>query len=79
MKDGHRTLDPKQSNYTGVVTWDSIYIALTYTSLNEFGVKAVDVKNSYLQGSSLEKHYDICNDDFGIESGGKVALIRRSL
>ena len=27
----------------------------------------------------MEKHYILCNDDFGIENRGKVALIRRTL
>ena len=79
VKDGHQTLDPKQFNYAGVVTQDSIRIALTYASLNDLEVTAADVQNTYLQALSLEKHYVICNDDFGIENRSKVALIRRAL
>ena len=40
---------------------------------------AADVRNAYLQAPSLEKHYIVCNDDFGIENREKVALIRRAL
>ena len=40
---------------------------------------AVDVRNAYLQAPSSKKHYIVCNDDFGIENRGKVALIRRAL
>ena len=43
VKDGHRTPDPKQSNYAGVVARDSIRIALTYAALNELEVTAADV------------------------------------
>ena len=79
VKDGHRTPDPKRSNYAGVVARDSIRIALTYAALNELEVTAADVRNAYLQAPSSEKHYIVCNDDFGIENRGKVALIRRAL
>ena len=43
VKDGHRTPDPKISNYTGVVTRDSIHIVLTYASLNDLEVITADV------------------------------------
>ena len=79
VKDKHRTLDPKESNYTGVVARDSIWIALHYVSLNELEVKVVDVRNAYLQASSSEKNYIVCNDDFGIENRGTVVLIRHAL
>ena len=48
-------------------------------SLNELEVTAVNVQNTYLQVSSLEKHYAVCNDDFVIRNRGKVALIRGAL
>jgi len=35
VKDGHRTPDPKVSNYAGVVSRDSVRIALTYDALND--------------------------------------------
>ena len=35
VKDGHRSPDPKESNYTGVISRDSVIIALNYdASLN---------------------------------------------
>ena len=43
MKTGHRTPDPKRSNYAGVVAQDSIRIALTYAALNELEVTAADI------------------------------------
>ena len=27
----------------------------------------------------MEKHYVVCNDDFGIENRGKIALIQKAL
>ena len=79
VTDEHQTPDLKQSNYAGVVTWDSIRIALTSVSLNELEVTAADIHIAYLQAPSLENHYVVCNGDFGIENRGKVALIRRAL
>ena len=62
VKDGHRTLDPKQSNYAGVVAQDSIWIALTYVALNELKVTVADVQNAYLQALLSKKHYIVCNE-----------------
>ena len=40
---------------------------------------AGDIQNAYLQEPSFEKHYVICNLEFGLDNIGKVALIRRAL
>ena len=48
VKDGHRIPDSKGSNYAGLVSRDSICIALTYVSINELEVMALDVGNAYL-------------------------------
>ena len=79
VKDGHRTRDPDQSTYAGVVSRESVRIALTYAALNDIDVTACDIKNAYLQAPSSEKHYVICGVEFGLENVGKVALIRRAL
>ena len=42
-------------------------------------VTAADVRNTYLQPPTLEKHYIICGPDFGLENVGKKALITRAL
>ena len=60
VKDGHRTPDPKESNYAGVVSRDSVRIALSYAALNDVDVTAADIQNYYLQATSSEKHYVIC-------------------
>jgi hypothetical protein len=79
VKDGHRTADPITSNYAGVVSRDSVRIALTYAALNELDVFAADVQNAYLQAPSSEKHYIICGKEFGEANEGRTALIRRAL
>ena len=41
--DGHKTLDPIGSTYAGVVSRESVRIALTYAALNELDVFAADI------------------------------------
>ena len=79
VKDGHKTADPEQSTYAGVVSRESVRIALTYAALNDINVTACDIKNAYLQAPSSEQHYVICGSEFGIENIGRIALIRRAL
>ena len=79
VKDGHRTPQPVNSTYAGVVSRESVRIALTYAALNGIDVQAADIKNAYLQAPSSEKHYITCGPEFGLENIGKTALIRRAL
>ena len=67
------------STYAGVVSRDSVRIALTYVALNGLDVTAADIKNVYLQAPSSEKHYIVYGAEFGLENVGKTALIRRAL
>ena len=76
--DGHRSADPIGSTYAGVVSRDSVRIALTYASLNDIDVLAADIQNAYLQAPSSQKYYVVCGEEFGLENVGKVALIQRA-
>ena len=53
--DGHKTLDPVCSTYSGVFSREIISITLTYTALNGLEVCAADIQNSYLQAPSSKK------------------------
>ena len=77
--DGHKTPDPDGSTYAGVVSRESVRIALTYAALNGLDVCAADIRNAYLQAPSSQKDYIICGPEFGLENQGKVALIHRAL
>ena len=77
--DGHKTLDPIGSTYAGVVSRESVRIALTYAALNELDVFAADIRNAYLQALSSQKDYIICGPEFGVENMGRTALIHRAL
>ena len=73
--DGHKTVSPSHSMYVGVLSRESVRIALTYAALNGLGVTAADIRNAYLQAPSSEKHFIVCRDKFGLEHKGKQALI----
>ena len=79
VKDGHKTPQPELSTFAGVVSRESVRIALTYAALNNINVTACDIRNAYLQAPSSEKHYVVCGSEFGLEHVGKIALIRRAL
>ena len=44
--DGHKTEAPDISTYAGVVSKESIRIALTYAALNGLDVCAADIQNA---------------------------------
>ena len=78
--DGHRTPDiTEYSTFAGVVSRESVRIALTYAALNEVDVNAADIRNAYIQAPSSQKDFIICGPEFGLEHVGKKALIRRAL
>ena len=79
VKDGHRTPDAITPSYAGVVSRDSIRIALVYAKLMGLEICGGDIRNAYLQAPSSEKHYIICGPEFGLENVGRCALIRRAL
>ena len=79
VKDGHKTPEPENSTYAGVVSRESFRIALTYDALNNLDVCACDIQNAYLQSPSSEKHYIICGPEFGLENVGKHEKIIRAL
>jgi len=77
--DGHKTPDIDGSSYAGVVSRESVRIALTYAALNEVDLMAADIRNAYLQAPTSQKHFIVCGPEFGIENVGKRALVHRAL
>lgn len=79
VKDGHKTPYPQFSRDVGVVSHESIRMALMYAALN--GLRACNTKicNAYLQEPSSKKHFIICGPDFFLDHVGKVALVQCSL
>ena len=54
-KDVHKTPEPSWSTYAGVVSRESIRIALTNASLNNLPVFGSDIQNDYLQAPTTDK------------------------
>ena len=79
VKDGHLTPDLENSKYAGIVSRESMRIALTYATLHRIIVLAADIRNAYLQAPTSEKYYIICGQEFGLGNVGKQALIVRAL
>jgi hypothetical protein len=79
VKDGHKTPDLATSSFAGVVSRDSICIALTHAALLGLLVLGADICNAYIQAPSSEKHFIICGPEFGIENDGCIALIHCAL
>eukprot|EP00984_Skeletonema_dohrnii_P005553 scaffold1958_cov91-Skeletonema_dohrnii-CCMP3373.AAC.1 len=79
VKDGHKTPDILTSSYAGVVSKESIRIALTYAAQHNIPVVAADVRNAYLQAPTSERHYVVCGPEFGLENVGKKAIINWSV
>ena len=77
--DGHKCPDPEGYPYVGVVSRESVRIALIYAALDGLEVYAADIQNAYLQAPSSQKDYVICGPEFGLENVGKVALIQSAL
>ena len=68
--DGHKTPDPIGSTYAGMVSRESVHIALMYAALNDLDVFDADIQNAYLQAPSSQKDYIICGPEFGVENIG---------
>ena len=77
--DGHKTPSPAGSTCAGVVSRESVRIALTHAALNDLDVTAADIRNACLQAPLSEKHYIVCGPEFGLENVGKKALMQRAL
>ncbi len=67
------------SSFAGVVSHDSIQIALMHVALLGLPVLGADIRNAYLHAPSSEKHFIICGPEFGIKNEGCIALIHRAL
>ena len=75
----HKTPQPEWSTFAGVLSRESIRITLTYSALNNLPTFGAEIKNAYLKAPSSEKHYIICDPEFGLEHEGRIATIFRAL
>lgn len=79
VANGSKTPDLDTSGYAGVVSRETVRIALTYAALNGLDIMTADIQNAYLQAPTTECYYTNCGPEFGIENEGKRAKIVRAL
>ena len=79
VKDGHKTPNSPTPSFSGVVSGESIRIALTYAALLGLPVWGADIRNAYLQVPSSEKHFIMCGPEFVLKHVGHVALVCHAL
>ena len=79
VADGHKVADPQGSTYAGVVSRETVRIALTYAALNGLDILAANIQNAYLTVPTSESFYIVCGPEFGTENIGKKAIVKRAL
>ena len=79
VADGHKTPDPVESTYAGVVTRESVRISLTYATLMGINIWGADIQNAYISAPSTERFWIVCGPEFGSEVSGKRAIVKRAL
>ena len=75
---GCRTADPQGSTWAGVVSRETVRIALTYAALNNLKVMTSDIQNAYLTAPSSQKLWTTCGREFGADYK-KRAIVTRAL
>jgi hypothetical protein len=73
---GHTTETPASITYAGVVSRESVRIALTLAALNDLEVKTADIENAYLTAPVGERIWCRLGSEFGSDSGKKALIVR---
>ena len=79
VADGHLTSDPVDSTYAGIVSRETVRIALSYAVLLGLNIWAADIMNAFVQAPTTEKYYVECGPEFGYEKKGRKAIVKRAL
>ena len=75
---GCRTSDPAGSTWAGVVSRETVRLALVYAALNDLEVMSADIQNAYLTAPTSQKLWTTCGREFGADFK-KRAVITRAL
>ena len=73
---GCRTTDPEGSTWAGVVSRETVRLALTYAALNGLSVMSSDIQNAYLTAPTSQKLWTVCGREFGKDFGRKAVITR---
>ena len=79
VADGYLTHDPADSTFTGVVSRETVRIALTYAALHGLDIWAADIMNAFVQTPITEKYWVEYGPEFGSDHIGKIAVVTRAL
>ena len=79
VKDGPFNPVPDTLSHTGVVSCESIRIALMTADLQVLHLLESYTRKEYFQAPSSEKHFIICVLEFGLELQLKLAMVVREL
>ena len=66
--EGHTTEVTEMSNYSSVVSRESVHIAMVVTALNNLKIEAGEIQNAYLTASCLEKYTLSMDRNYGPSS-----------
>ena len=75
---GHQVPNPAVSTNSGVVSRESICIALTYAALMELDIMVADIGNAYLQAPTRGKHCTKLGPEFGPEYESWLTFVVRA-
>jgi hypothetical protein len=76
---GHLTAPPDEDIYSGVVSIDSVRLALFLAGLNDLQVCAADIGNAFLHAKTKEKIYTKAGPEFGPKLDGRFLLVEKGL
>ncbi len=76
MAGSHLTKAPATITYASVVSRETVRLALTFVSLNDFEVKVGDVLNTYITAPVKEKVWTILGPKFRLDSGKSAVIVR---
>ena len=63
VADGHLTIEPTETVYSGVVSLSSLRLAMFLAELNNLQLWGADVGNAYLQALTKEKLYIVAGPE----------------
>ena len=73
------TVAPKEETYSSVVDHENVKLTLLISEMNNLGVMAADIDNTYQHAKTREKAYIVAGPEFDPELEGRVMIIVKSL
>ena len=73
---GHKTRDPIQDLYSGVVELETIRITLVVAAVFDLKVVAADVTSAYIQANTIKKTYITAGEEFREWAGLQLVIMK---